>query len=118
MGMTTVRKYKYTIWYILAVFTFGFVIYSAGYFNAKDVYINAIAACERGKLDRHDNADGWAAARDTRLAAAQLSNDKEEILNNYEAARQYEKITTSLESRIRPCKQLVEERPVWILWHP
>lgn len=118
MGMTTVRKYKYTIWYILAVFTFGFVIYSAGYFNAKDVYINALAACERGKLDRAVNAEGWEVARDTRLASARLAASNAEAENNFEAARQYSNLSASLRSRIQPCKQLVEERPVWILWYP
>ena len=112
------RKYGHTIGFVLAVFVFGVVIYTANYVNDKKVYDNSISGCERCKLDRQDNAEGWEAARQARLDSATLNPDREAATVDYEAAKKYEKIINSLNSRIKPCKQLNKEQPKWILWTP
>jgi hypothetical protein len=67
----------------------GYVFYQS-YKGREDVVLNARAGCERGKIDRADNAEGWRIAEDARRAAGQI-----------DVANKYDRIASSLESRSR-----------------
>ncbi len=67
----------------------GYVFYQS-YKGREDVVLSARAGCERGKLDRADNAAGW------RIAQARALSQ-----NQPGFAAKYDRISTNLEARSR-----------------
>lgn len=90
-------------------------VFWTGYEGRKDLVAGQRAGCERGKLDRGDNAKGWRTAEAARLASVAedmhisvdaaksvitqppLAGDLPDLI----AARNYNEIATSLEDRSR-----------------
>jgi hypothetical protein len=116
--MNWVSKYRVTIGFFLGALAFGFVVYTIAYNNAHNRYVSNLAGCERVKLDRADNAEGWLAARNTRLRQAKLDTNAADRANDLRAAEKYDTIAASLESRIKPCTVLVTQEPRWLFWTP
>jgi hypothetical protein len=71
------------------IFMIGYVFFQA-YASRVSVVENQRAACERGKLDRNDNARGWRRAEEARRAEGQD-----------DVANAYANIATNLETRAK-----------------
>jgi HAMP domain-containing protein len=72
---------------VMQLFLIGYV-FATGYHGRQDTVQNQRAACERGKLDRKVNAQGWRIAEEARRA------DGQEVV-----AQAYNNIASSLEDR-------------------
>lgn len=79
---------------ILAAFLFGYVI-AQSYQGRVEIHQAQIAGCQRGKLDRADNALGWRTAQEARDAAYKLDHRASDLF----AAQRYDAIATELERR-------------------
>lgn len=66
-------------------------VFMQSYYGRKDLVNSQRSGCERGKLDRNDNAKGWRSAEAARRASGTPSDLR--------AAAQYDRIASSLEHR-------------------
>lgn len=75
-----------------------FAVWLGGYQSRTDLHRSQVAGCERGKLDREANAQGWRAAQ--RLANPNA--DRSERSREARAVAQvYDRIALDLERRAR-----------------
>jgi len=72
---------------LVQVFLFGYAFYT-GYKGRQDIVEMQRRGCERGKLDRNDNALGWRNAQKARIADG-----------DFDVAKTYGKIAAGLEER-------------------
>lgn len=71
---------------------FAYTLYQS-YSSRSDLHAAQVAACERGKLDRKANAEGW--------RAAELVRRQSGTPNDIVAADDYDRIADGLEERGR-----------------
>ena len=105
-----IHRYGATIGWVAAIVVILVGLHGFDYANATRIYDNNIRACERGKLDRAANILGWQAAYDARTQAATHEGVKDAAID-LAAATTYSDIIADLSSRIRPCKELVRDKP-------
>ena len=112
---------------VLQLVIVGYVFYS-NYQGRQDLVKSQRAGCERGKLDRGANAEGWRAAETARIASAaktlHISTDEATVLVREKpesnsipdvvAARRYDRIASGLEERARiVCKKQFPDAEVF-----
>lgn len=105
-----VRHYGATFGWVAAIIVILVGLHGFDYANASRIYDNNIRACERGKLDRAANIKGWRAAYAARTNAA-THEGPQDAANDLATAAIYADIIADLQSRIRPCEELIRNKP-------
>ena len=105
-----IHRYGATIGWVAAIVVILVGLHGFDYVNATRIYDNNIRACERGKLDRAANIKGWSAAYVARTQAA-THEGPQDAANDLAAATIYSDIIADLNSSIRPCDELIQNKP-------
>jgi hypothetical protein len=90
------REYCGDVWNLAKLIMLGMFVqlmvilyvFFSGYFDRVDLVDSQRAGCERGKLDRIANAQGWRIAQDARIASG-----------DYVVAHRYGTLARDLEAR-------------------
>lgn len=96
------KEIRSQIWRIGAFVVVVLAIIGSNYANAYNHWEAQIAGCERGKLDRADNAASWTAHTKYILSVTQAASVKEDVkIAAREASKTHQRTSASLNSRAK-----------------